>query len=236
MSYLDTASGQIVAQAPELERAAFIRRTYIHLAGAILAFAGLTGMLLRAGVGEQVMTMLAASRWSWLIVLAVFMGVSVLADRWARHDYSREVQYLGLGLYVVAEAVIFLPLLYIASTYAPGVIQSAAMITLALAGGLTFTAFTTRKNFSFLAPALSIGGFVALGVIVASIAFGFQLGLLFSGLMIVFAGGSILYTTSNMIHEYRTDQHVAASLGLFASVGLMFWYVVQFLMSMAGGD
>ncbi len=42
MSYLDTASGQIVAAAPELERAAFIRRTYTHLAGAILAFAGLT--------------------------------------------------------------------------------------------------------------------------------------------------------------------------------------------------
>ena len=95
------------------------------------------------------MAMLATSRWSWLIVLAVFMGVSVLADRWARHDYSREVQYLGLGLYVVAEAAIFLPLLYIASTYAPGVIQNAALITLALAGGLTFTAFTTRKNFSF---------------------------------------------------------------------------------------
>ena len=158
------------------------------------------------------------------------------SDRWARHDYSREVQYLGLGLYIVAEAAIFLPLIYIAQAYAPGVIQNAALITLALVGGLTFTAFSTRKNFSFLAPALSIGGFVALGVIIASIAFGFQLGLLFSGVMIVFAGGSILYTTSNMIHEYRTDQHVAASLGLFASVGLMFWYVLQFLMSMAGGE
>ncbi len=137
---------------------------------------------------------------------------------------------------MVAEAAIFLPLIYIAQTYAPGVIQNAALITLALVGGLTFTAFSTRKNFSFLAPALSIGGFVALGVIIASIAFGFQLGLLFSGVMIVFAGGSILYTTSNIIHEYRTDQHVAASLGLFASVGLMFWYVLQFLMSMAGGE
>jgi FtsH-binding integral membrane protein len=236
MSYLDTASGQIVAHAPDIERAAFIRRTYGHLAGAILAFACLTALLIRVGVGEQAMVLLASSRWSWLIVLAVFMGVSVLADRWARHDYSREVQYLGLGLYVVAEAAIFLPLIYIAQTYAPGVIQNAALITLALVGGLTFTAFSTRKNFSFLAPALSIGGFVALGVIIASIAFGFQLGLLFSGVMIVFAGGSILYTTSNIIHEYRTDQHVAASLGLFASVGLMFWYVLQFLMSMAGGE
>ncbi len=89
MSYLDTASGQIVAHAPDIERAAFIRRTYGHLAGAILAFACLTALLIRAGVGEQAMVLLASSRWSWLIVLAVFMGVSVLADRWARHDYSR---------------------------------------------------------------------------------------------------------------------------------------------------
>ena len=54
--------------------------------------------------------------------------------------------------------------------------------------------------------------------------------------MIAFAGGSVLYTTSNVLHTYREDQHVAASLALFASIALMLWYVIQLLMSLGGDD
>lgn len=80
---------------------------------------------------------------------------------------------------------------------------------------------------SFLRSILMIGGFIALGVIVASIVFGFSLGMLFAAIMVLFAAGAILYDTSNVLHHYRTDQHVAASLALFASVALLFWYVRQ---------
>lgn len=235
MSYLDVSSGDVVSNAPATERAGFIRRTYGHLAMAIAAFALLESFLLSLGWGEKAMALLATSKWSWLIVLAAFMGVSILADKWARDAYSPAVQYMGLGLYIVAEAIIFLPLLYMAQTFAPGVIQNAAIITGTLVAGLTAIVFTTRKDFSFLQPILTIGFFIALGVIVAAIAFGFQLGTFFSAAMIVFAAGCVLYSTSNVMHVYRTDQHVAASLSLFASVALMFWYVVQLLMSL-GND
>ena len=182
------------------------------------------------------MLMLAKTPWSWLIVMGAFMLVSVVADKWARSDYSREMQYAGLGLYVVAEAIIFLPLLYMAQRFAPGVIENAAILTLSLVAGITFVAFTTRKDFSFMGPALKIGGLVALGMIVASVLFGFQLGMFFSAVMMVFAAACILYSTSNIIHVYRPEQHVAASLSLFSSIGLLFWYAVQFLMSFTGGD
>ena len=231
MSYLDVASGAVVSELPGEQKAGFIRRTYAHLALAIAAFALLEAQLLKLGLGEQMMAVLSASKWSWLLVLAVFMGVGMLADRLARSGASRELQYAGLGLYIIAEAIIFLPLIYIALNFAPDVLPKAALITGALVTGLTAVVFITRTDFSFLAPALAIGGIVALGKIVASIAFGFSIGVFFSGAMIVFAAGCILYTTSNIIHVYREDQHVAASLALFASVALMFWYVVQFLMS-----
>lgn len=231
MSYLNVNSGAVVSALPGEQKAGFIRRTYGHLALAIGAFALLEAQLLKLGLGEQMMAMLSTSRWSWLLVLGAFMLVGVVADKWARSDYSRELQYAGLGLYIVAEAIIFLPLIYMAMRFAPGVLPNAALITGALVGGLTLVVFTTRKDFSFLAPALAIGGVVALGIIIASIAFGFQIGMFFSAAMIIFAAGSILYTTSNILHVYREDQYVAASLALFASVALMFWYVVQFLMS-----
>jgi len=231
MSYLNVASGAVVAELPGEARAGFIRRTYGHLALAIAAFALLESQLISMGFGQQAMALLATSKWSWLIVLAAFMGVGMLADRWAHSNTSREVQYAGLALYIVAEAIIFLPLIYMAQSIAPGVIENAAVITAALVAGISLVVFTTRKDFSFLAPALKIGGLVAMGIIVASIFLGGGLGMYFSAAMIIFAGGCVLYTTSNVLHSYREDQHVAASLALFSSIALMFWYMIQFLMS-----
>ena len=234
MSHFDAGTGQIVANAAESERANFIKRTYVHLAGAIAAFAIIETLLLRSGVADSFVHLLSGSRWSWLIVLGAFMLVSTVANKWAHSAISREKQYMGLGLFVVAEAIIFMPLIYMALARDPSgtLLQNAAVVTAALVGGLTFTAFSTKINFSFLGRALMIGGFVAFGIIIAGMIFEFSLGLWFSGAMILFAGASVLYSTSNIIHEYHTEQHVAASLSLFSSVGLLFWYILQFMMSM----
>lgn len=238
MAHLDINAGTLVANASETERAGFIRRTYLHLGGAIAAFAGVETLLVQFGIAESFTRMIAGSSWSWLIVLALFMGASYFADKWAHSSVSKEMQYAGLGLFVLAEAIVFMPIIFMALNYAPGanVLPSAALLTLMLAGGITFTAFSTKKDFSFLRPAITVGGFVAFGLILASIIFGFTLGLVFFGAMIIFAGAVLLYQTSQIIHQYNTDQHVGASLGLFSSVGLMFWYIVQFLMAMANGD
>ena len=54
--------------------------------------------------------------------------------------------------------------------------------------------------------------------------------------MVLLASISILYSTSNIIHHYGTEQYVAASLGLFASVALLFWYVLRIIMMIRGSD
>ena len=238
MAHLDIASGNLVANVSEVERAGFFRRTYLHLGGAILAFVLLESLLIKSGVAESFLHMLHGSKWTWLVVMGLFMVVSYVADKWAHSPISREMQYAGLGLFIVAEAIVFMPIIYLALNFAPNpnVLPSAALMTLMLAGGITFTAFSTRKDFSFLRPVITIGGFVAMGLIIASIVFGFSLGLVFFGAMVLFAGAALLYQTSQIIHEYHSDQHVAASLGLFSSVGLMFWYILQFMMSLANGE
>lgn len=219
-------------QASTDERAGFIVKTYAHLFGAVLALVAIEAVLLRLPVGDRLMELLSRSQYSWLIVLAAFMGISYLANRWAHSDTSVAMQYAGLALYVVAQAVILLPLLYIAANFAsPAVIPTAAIITLCAFTGLTAIVIATRKNFSFLGPFLGIAGFAALGFIVCSIVFGFSLGIAFTAIMIVFACGYILYDTSKVMHEYRVGQHVAASLALFASVMLLFWYVLQLVMN-----
>lgn len=130
------------------------------------------------------------------------------------------------------EAIIFLPLIYIAVASAGfEIISQAAIITLFMFSGLTAVVFLTKSDFSYLGSSLTIGGFIALGAIVAGAIFGFNLGLWFSIFMCVLASGSILYQTSRVKDQYAPDQYVGAALQLFASVMLLFWYVLRILMS-----
>lgn len=144
-------------------------------------------------------------------------------------------QYLGLGIYVVAEAIIFLPLLYLANERGGNAILAAALMTGIVFGGLTVFVFITKADLSGWGKYLWLAGFVAMGVIVCSIVTGgFGLGLIFSAFMIALACAYILYETSNVLHHYRTDQHVAASLALFASVAILFWYILRIVIALSG--
>lgn len=215
------------------ERIAFIRSTYLHLLGAVVGFVLIDAAIIMT-MGDRLDPIVSwvVEGWHWLVFLGGFMAVSWIADHWARSGASREMQYAGLSLYVVAEAILFVPLLYIADRFFPGAIQSAAIVTLVVFGGLTATVFITKADFSFLRMGLAIAGFAAMALIVVSIVGGFPiLGTWFSIAMVVLASGCILYSTSNILHHYRTDQPVAAALALFASVALLFWYVLQLFMS-----
>jgi FtsH-binding integral membrane protein len=212
-------------------RARFITRTYLHLFGAVAAFTFLEILLFTTGVAFPIAEALIGH--SWLLVLGGFMLVSWMARRVAHSNSSPAAQYAALAGYVVAEAIIFVPLLLIAQMAAPGVIESAAIVTLLGFIGLTGTAFITRRDFSFLGAILWWAGIVALLLIVGGVLFGFQLGTFFSVAMIAFAGGAILYDTSNVLHHFPEDRHVGAALELFASVALLFWYVLRLLTSLS---
>jgi FtsH-binding integral membrane protein len=210
-------------------RASFLVRTYNHLLGAVLLFVGIEVFLFRSGLAETLARAMLGT--SWLIVLGGFVLVSWLASRAAHRSLSRAAQYAALGGFVVAEAIIFVPLLFMANHYAPGAIQSAATMTLLGFGGLTAIAFWTRRDFSFMGATLRWAGVLALLAIVGSVLFGFQLGTWFSIAMVGLAGVSILYDTSNVIHHFPEDRHVAAALELFASVALMFRYLLRLFSS-----
>ena len=227
--------GDFAAMAAADERTTFITKTYLHLAGAIAVFAGLSALMLTTPADRpiaQVLTeSLLGSRFGWLIVMGAFMVVSMVASSWAQSAVSSGTQYAGLGLYVLAESIIFAPLLYLANRIDQSVIPSAAMTTLVLFGGLTLAVFVTRKDFSFMRTFLVFGSFAAFGFILMAILFHFQIGAVFLYAMVALACGYILYDTSNVLHRYRIGQHVAASLALFASVALLFWYVIQIFLS-----
>ncbi len=218
-----------VAAASADARSAFLARTYNHLLGAILGFTALEVFYFWSGAAETMARNMLGM--NWLLIMGGFILVSWLASRAAATSMSLSTQYLALAGFVFAESIIFVPLLYIADAYAPGAIQSAAVLTLLGFAGLTAIAFWTRKDFSFLGGMLRWVMVVALIAIVGAVLFGFQLGTWFSVAMVGVAGAAILYDTSNIIHHFPEDRHVAASLQLFASVALMFWYLLRLFTS-----
>jgi FtsH-binding integral membrane protein len=212
-------------------RSRFITRTYNHLFGAIVAFTALEIALFKSGFAEVIARAMLGG--SWLIVLGGFTLASWLFTRIAHTAETLAAQYLALLGFVVAEAIVFIPLLFVANAYAPGTIQSAGIVTMLGFAGLTAVAFVTKKDFSFMRSLLVWGGVVALVAIVASVLFGFALGTFFSVAMVGLAGCAILYDTSNVLRAYPEDRYVGAALQLFASVAMMFWYVLRIFMSMS---
>jgi hypothetical protein len=229
MNFENSTSGSPVIELDEQSRGRFIARTYGHLAGAVLAFVAIEVVLFQTGLAESLARTLIGT--SWLLVLGGFMLIGWLARFAASRTESLVGQYLALTAYVLAEAIIFVPLLYIANHFAPGAITSAALISVLGFGSLTLLVFATRKDFSFLRGVLMWGGIIALLTIVGGVIFGFHLGTFFSVAMIGLAGASILYDTSNVLHHYPEDRYVGAALELFASVALLFWYVLRLLSS-----
>lgn len=217
----------------DVERVAFYKKTYAHVAIGVLIFIIFEYLLLQS---ETIVTFALSMTegFKWLLMLGGFMLVTTYAERMTMKTQDKNTQYLAFGLYILAQAFIFVPLIYIAAFYmesGPEILNQAAIVTLSLFTGLSAVVFLTKKDFSFLKTGLTIGFFIAIGLIIAGIIFGFNLGLWFSVAMCMLAGGSILYQTSNLVNKYTTDDYIPAALGLFASLMLLFWYVLSIFMS-----
>ncbi|MDB4961667.1 MAG: hypothetical protein JWP01_1666 [Myxococcales bacterium] len=243
------------------DRVAFLRKTYAHLGVALIAFAALTGGILKFAPKFS----WGFSKWAFggnfhfLAVLALFMIVGVVAQKLANSPTSKGVQYAGLGLAVTAEALLLQPLIWVLmikfgnremigqmfahgdvtpmmSGMASSILLQSVVITLAIFIGLTLTVFLTKKDFSFMRGILSICSFAVLGVILASLLFGFSLGAVFCGAVILLMAGYILYQTSLVMAHFPPTGYVAASLMLFSTIATLFWYVLQLMMSLRSND
>ncbi len=212
------------------ERSEFIWKCYAHVVVAILAFAAIEVYLFSSGVAARIA---APMMNNWFLVLGAFILVGWGATHLAHRLESKTSQYAAFAVFVVAEALIFAPMLMMAMMMDPSgsMIESAAGVTVLGCVGLVATAMITRKDFSFLRGMLVWAGMLALVGIASALIFGFQLGTWFSLAMIGLAGAAVLYDTSNIIHHYPADRYVAASMALFASIAMMFWYVLRLFMS-----
>jgi FtsH-binding integral membrane protein len=222
----------IVADAPAADRAAFFRRTYGLVAAAFGAFAVTLFALFVSGIAETFMRSIAGvGTWGLLGVMVLFWLGTTAAQSLAFNRASRATQYAGLGLYVVLQAIIFVPLIYYTAIVTKGnpgeILIPACLATGALVVALTAVVFMTNMDFSFLRVAIVIGSICALGIVVVSLFAGWSLGAWFSIAMIVLMATVILYQTNEVKNTMETDQHVAAAFVLFSSFVTLLFYVIR---------
>jgi uncharacterized protein len=211
-------------------RGAFLVRVYQHLLAAVVAFVLFEALLFATGMAEAIYDLVAGSSGAWLLVLGGFMLVNWLATSAAHDVLNPSRQYAGLFGLAGAEALIFAPFLYYVFNVEGGgavTVGSAAVVTALGFGGLSLVGLVTRKNLSFLRPLLMWAGVMALVLIIAALLFGLELGVWFSLAMIGLAGASILYQTQTILRNYPEEAYVGAAVQLFASVMLLFWYVLR---------
>ncbi len=202
--------------------------TYAHFAVAVLAVTVAEIVLFTSGIADRLAPKMLGI--NWFFFLAGFLVAGWIARHFAHKVRTLSAQYLGLALYAIAQAVILMPLLYLAENTAPGTIFSAAWLTVVAVAGLSSIALFSGIDFSFLRGLLYWGGMLALALIVLAWLTPIRLGLWFSGVMIGLAGASVLSDTSRMLQRRRSKgRYVANALELFASVAMMFWYALRFL-------
>jgi uncharacterized protein len=226
-----------VATYDEVVRGEFIVRVYQHLLAAVVAFIAIEALLINLGVASALYDLLTGSGYAWLLILGAFMIVSWLATNAAHDILNPSRQYLGLFGLAFAEALLFAPFLhYFFEVQDDGTttVMAAALITVVGFAGLTAVAFVTRRDLSFLRPLVLWGMVSALVLILAAVLFGLELGIWFSVAMIALAGASILYQTQTIIRRYPVEAYVGASVQLFASVMLLFWYVLRLVGQLRG--
>jgi FtsH-binding integral membrane protein len=213
-------------------RGTFLVRVYQHLLAALIAFVAFEALLINLGLAETMYDFLSGSGAAWLLVLGGFMVVNWMATNAAHDILNPSRQYAGLFGLAAAEALIFAPFLhYVFEVHSGGAatVGSAAVITAMGFAGLTAVGLTTRHDLSFLRPLLLWGGVCALVLIGAALLFGLELGTWFSLALIALAGASILYQTQTILRRYPSEAYVGAAVQLFASVMLLFWYVLRLL-------
>ena len=218
-----------VADAAVDGRFDYMKRTYGYLMAGIAAFVGLEVFLFTTGLGETIAQFAIST--NWLLILGAFMVANWLATTYLFRAKSHAGQLGAYGAIILAQALIFTPMLWIAFESFPGAVGQAAAVSTVGFVGLSGVAITSSKDFSFLGSLLKWGGIAAILLIVVSVLFGMNLGVWFSVAMIAFAGGAILWETQQILRSYPEGTELMAAVSLFSSVMLLFWYVLRLFMS-----
>ncbi|HEY1959847.1 MAG TPA: Bax inhibitor-1 family protein [Polyangiaceae bacterium] len=221
----------------------FLRRVYLlftggvwfAIVGALLAlYAGTPVPIERGGaVVATVPPVVAFAMGHWVITLVVYIG-AFFAASFARH--IRGLNVVALFGYAFITGLFIAPSIFVAQAMASAghtldasPVRDAFLLSGAAFVGLSGYVLVSRKDFSRLGAALTIGLFVLLGAMLLGFfvhAAVFQLAIASVGVLLF--AGFILYDTSVIMRQGENDA-VGAALRLFLDIINLFLLLLRIL-------
>lgn len=216
--------GLLAIEGSTAERLAFIRKVYGHFLGSLAITAAVT-----TAVMTSAPVLNLAGRF-WVVWMLLYLGLSMCSGWIARQGTG--FGYALLGLLSVATGLFFGPtILFYAKVGGVGIVANALILTGSIFTGLTAYVFITRKDFSWMGAGLTAGLFLLIGVGIVSIfvPMGNTTNFLITLAGAVLFCGFILYDTSNILHNYRTDQYVVATVAIYLDFVILFMKILRLL-------
>ena len=223
----------------------YLRRVYTLFSGGIAT--AIAGALIALYAGEPVMLgsgdstlaippMVAFAIQHWIVMLVVYVGAFFVASAMRRKPV---LNVAALFAYTFITGLFLAPTLFVAQAMAShgatldaSPVRDAFLLTGGAFTGLTGYVLITKKDFSFLGAALSMGIWVVLGGLLLGFFFQsavFQLAIASVGVLLFC--GFILYDTSRILHERQDNDAVGAALRLFLDVVNLFVFLLRILSS-----
>jgi FtsH-binding integral membrane protein len=239
------APGQAsVAQSTTPVRLAFIRKVYTLFSCSMLIWAGVTAFAMSSNaILNGFLGVLGTGIIGWLLFMAaMFMVLRLTAA-------SFPLNLIGLGVFAVLEGLFTAPFILVVTgsvgEIAPGefgavvtsstlaITGQAFLLTAAIFGSITAYVLTTKKDFSFMRGALSMGFGLAIGLMLVSYYWSGAANIVggtgFAAAMVALFAGFMLYDTSNIVHRYAPNQAASAAAKLLLDFVIMFRYIVLLL-------
>lgn len=215
------------------ERADFLKKVYSLLFVGVMGFAATlwaaAHVPLVNGWAMSMAELIYGNRWGWAIYMAIFIGGSYVVHSVAEQKPLGGIAY---GAWMVLLGLLISPIvLFVAGTEGGGVlINQASILTAVVFLGLTAYVLYTGKDFSWLGGILTMAFWTIVVVSVIGMFMGFSLGLWFSGLIVLFSAGHILYDTSMILNRLPTSMPMTGAIWLFTDVVLLFKHILILLM------
>jgi FtsH-binding integral membrane protein len=247
-----TAAADSVYYSDTQTRLAFLRKVYTMFGGAMVVWMGTTLLVTfnQTLLGTAIGLMSGGFLGFILLMAAMFFLLRLTASA------GTGIGLLGLGLFGVLEGFLTAPLVYVAlvSTSGaeiiavdgvvqldPGMLASTSNIvtqafglTIAVFGGLSAYALTTKRDFSWMRGALWMGFFALFGIGLMAMLFGVGTSIVagwgFPLAFVILMGGFVLYDTQNILKRYPENMATAAAATLLIDFIIMFKYILMLFM------
>ncbi len=218
------------SEVDQTTRRNFITATYFNLFLGVIAFVIANYLLIDSGAAEVITRFYSGNIWFSIVAALAFGFITSFFLNFTANNNSKAVQYFGLFAFAGVEALFVVPAIFIAATYRQALLAPATFFTLGFFLLMTGIVYFTGIDFSFMRTFLMFAGIASIAIIIISLLTGFNLGIFFTGFLILLSCGYILYDTSNVLKNYHANQPVAAATALLGSLVMLFVNILQFLM------